>query len=88
MKLLNTNMSEYCRKNYFKLILITFRYNRSTVSAGVTGVLTGELDAFIYDGTVLDYLVSQVSPHKYLYIIIVSLYQLHNTNISVTILIG
>lgn len=42
-------------------INIIFRYNRSTVSAAVTSVLTGELDAFIYDGTVLDYLVSQVS---------------------------
>ncbi|XP_050443554.1 glutamate receptor ionotropic, NMDA 2B isoform X1 [Adelges cooleyi] len=34
-------------------------FNRSTVQEGLSSLLTGELDAFIYDGTVLDYLVTQ-----------------------------
>lgn len=35
------------------------RYNKTTVADGIAAVLNGGLDAFVYDGTVLDYLVSQ-----------------------------
>lgn len=35
------------------------QFNRTNVLQGVGSVLSGDLDAFIYDGTVLDYLTSQ-----------------------------
>lgn len=35
------------------------RYNKTSVADGVAAVLNGNLDSFIYDGTVLDYLVAQ-----------------------------
>ncbi|KAG6800485.1 glutamate receptor ionotropic, NMDA 2B isoform X6 [Apis mellifera caucasica] len=34
-------------------------FNKSSVAEGIEAVISGEMDAFIYDGTVLDYLVAQ-----------------------------
>lgn len=42
-----------------EILLFSNRFNKSTVSDGISAVLNGGLDAFIYDGTVLDYLVAQ-----------------------------
>lgn len=45
------------------LFLQTFSFNKTSVADGVAsvlnGALSGGLDAFIYDGTVLDYLTAQ-----------------------------
>lgn len=34
-------------------------FNKSSVAEGIQSIIGGQLDAFIYDGTVLDYLVAQ-----------------------------
>ncbi|XP_043260373.1 glutamate receptor ionotropic, NMDA 2B isoform X4 [Colletes gigas] len=34
-------------------------FNKTSVTEGIEAVISGEMDAFIYDGTVLDYLVAQ-----------------------------
>lgn len=36
-----------------------YRYNKTSVQDGLAEVLNMTLDAFMYDGTVLDYLVAQ-----------------------------
>ncbi|XP_058806927.1 glutamate receptor ionotropic, NMDA 2D-like isoform X2 [Phymastichus coffea] len=45
---------------YFKEMYAYMRtHSKGSVSEGVEAVVNGDLDAFIYDGTVIDYLVSQ-----------------------------
>ncbi|XP_035722367.1 glutamate receptor ionotropic, NMDA 2B-like isoform X7 [Vespa mandarinia] len=45
---------------YFKDMHSYMRgFNKSSVAEGIEAVISGEMDAFIYDGTVLDYLVAQ-----------------------------
>ncbi|KYN08766.1 Glutamate [NMDA] receptor subunit epsilon-2 [Cyphomyrmex costatus] len=45
---------------YFKEMHSYMRaFNKTSVADGIEAVVTGEMDAFIYDGTVLDYLVAQ-----------------------------
>ncbi|XP_066901642.1 glutamate receptor ionotropic, NMDA 2B isoform X2 [Halyomorpha halys] len=52
--------SDSTLKKYFREMHAYMRpFNRSTVTSGVAAVVNGDLDAFIYDGTVLDYLVAQ-----------------------------
>lgn len=65
-KSMHVYMSSYVAINaidkFFPINNIGFiccRYNKSSVAEGIQSVLSGGLDAFIYDGTVLDYLVAQ-----------------------------
>nr|XP_040240394.1 glutamate receptor ionotropic, NMDA 2B isoform X1 [Anopheles coluzzii] len=51
----DSTISKYFKEMHYYMK----QYNRSSVADGVTAVLSGQLDAFIYDGTVLDYLVQQ-----------------------------
>ncbi|XP_065341180.1 glutamate receptor ionotropic, NMDA 2B isoform X2 [Cloeon dipterum] len=47
-------------KRYFPDMHAYMRsFNKTSVESGIEAVLSAELDAFIYDGTVLEYLVSQ-----------------------------
>lgn len=46
-------------KYYKEMHFYMSAYNKTSVAEGVAAVLNAGLDAFIYDGTVLDYLVAQ-----------------------------
>ncbi|BFG00561.1 glutamate receptor ionotropic NMDA 2B [Drosophila madeirensis] len=46
-------------KYFGNMHLYMKNYNKTSVADGVAAVLNGNLDSFIYDGTVLDYLVAQ-----------------------------
>ncbi|XP_033340273.1 glutamate ionotropic receptor NMDA type subunit 2 isoform X9 [Megalopta genalis] len=52
--------TESTLEKYFKEMHAYMKtFNKSNVAEGIEAVISGELDAFIYDGTVLDYLVAQ-----------------------------
>ncbi|XP_076276632.1 glutamate ionotropic receptor NMDA type subunit 2 isoform X4 [Lasioglossum baleicum] len=52
--------TESTLSKYFKEMHAYMKaFNKSNVAEGIEAVISGELDAFIYDGTVLDYLVGQ-----------------------------
>ena len=48
------------KKNFPEMHLYMKNHNRTNVKAGTRAVKQGMLDAFIYDATVLEYLVGQV----------------------------
>ncbi|XP_054286010.1 glutamate receptor ionotropic, NMDA 2B isoform X4 [Macrosteles quadrilineatus] len=47
------------KKYFYDMHSYMKQFNKTSVMEGVVAVESGELDAFIYDGTVLDYLVAQ-----------------------------
>ncbi|CAN8007799.1 unnamed protein product [Ixodes pacificus] len=53
------NTEAVLKQNKPQLYAYMRPFNRSTVTEGIRDVKRGELDAFVYDATVLDYLVGQ-----------------------------
>ena len=51
----DSTMAKYFKEMHYYMK----KFNKTSISEGVASVLSGSLDAFIYDGTVLDYLVQQ-----------------------------